>query len=57
MGFTHVAKGDRNAKLGRVGIGIQSWQDSGGTDRSSRSIRAGRSSCTVFHKISRLMLK
>lgn len=57
MGFTRVAKGVRNANVGRVGIGTQSWQDSGETDRSSRSIRPGRSSFTVFHKISRLMLK
>jgi len=57
VGFTRVAKGVRNADVGLVGIGTQSWQDSGGTDRSSRSIRSGRSCCTVFHKISRLMLK
>lgn len=57
VGFSHVAKGVRNANVGRAGIGTQSWQDSGGTERSSRSIRPGRSSCTVFHKISRLMLK
>ena len=57
MGFTRVAKGVRNADVGRVGIGTQSWQDPGGTDRSSRSIRPGRSCCTVFHKMSRLMLK
>ena len=41
--------------MGRVGIGTQSWQDSGGTDRSSRSIST-RDLCTVFQRMSRLML-